>query len=381
MNISTSAASATNNKCAAESARAPSVDAGAGASASSVGASPGTSAALKKPLGSPLKESVTEKEESGGGKAEKAEGNTEEERGIEEEDGRQEEKAAQEEEADEKRSGTRDDSEGQQSPTNKNSIVEPSRFVSGFCFACGRESEELVELPCQHGSCCVPCLRSYCVAEARKNRLIRCIVRRNKCTYRCTSTFLRFYQLLDPSGGDEDSSLVCGEVTTPMKSSSCVVAAVEGDADKNTNAALVVVADGSTSGTATTTSAAQEVPYGTNAPMRACLSTDSAKSEEFQSRQSESGGASAEECENLLAAGPALYDRYEEIECRDVISRRIAEGLSHRCRCGKVYDRDGGFCFTGHCDSCGRSFCFFCGKVLYRFSILCFIVMNTSIYV
>ena len=55
---------------------------------------------------------------------------------------------------------------------------------------------------------------------------------------------------------------------------------------------------------------------------------------------------------------------YNELESSDIITARIAAGQSHRCKCGKLYDRDGGICMTGHCEYCDQSFCFNCHMTL-----------------
>lgn len=59
-----------------------------------------------------------------------------------------------------------------------------------------------------------------------------------------------------------------------------------------------------------------------------------------------------------------LLCKYREIEGDDAIAPLVAQGTAYRCSCGKVYERDGGFCSTGVCDSCNTGFCFKCQRTL-----------------
>lgn len=59
-----------------------------------------------------------------------------------------------------------------------------------------------------------------------------------------------------------------------------------------------------------------------------------------------------------------LIMKYQDVEGEDKILHLMSEGLLYQCVCGKLYERDGGFCSTGVCDDCNVGFCFKCHKRL-----------------
>lgn len=68
--------------------------------------------------------------------------------------------------------------------------------------------------------------------------------------------------------------------------------------------------------------------------------------------------------EKYSAASNEIVSQYKQLEAQDTLLSQVVSGSVHRCICGKVYQRSGGFCSTAVCQNCSRGFCFHCHKTL-----------------